>query len=313
MIVRPLRTSPSSRWTRCVAASIRVIGRVTRISAPSLPACWRAASRAPRRRRPTGTRGSSRSATTTRPGRRATRARRRSCGDPPTPCRPQPRARPAPPTITTSYSPPARLGAEPEQLGHPTELRPDDGVTADELEEWVVDVLGGLRVVERDCPEGDPVPLQEALELRELDVPSMTDDDGPRRQRLRSEALQPRGALHPMSCEPADLGGDAGLDRGDGVVVLRLDPHHARRLGRAKPDREDGPSTIGTSPKTRHPAPRRPARSVDVLDRLDPALEQPEERLLVALVGGVLARLQGDVGGCADNRRVPRRRAPRRS
>ena len=81
---------------------------------------------------------------------------------------------------------------KPEQFGHPTELRPDDGVTADELEEWVVDVLGGLSVVERDCPEGDPVPLQEALELRELDVPSMTHDDGPRRQRLRSEALQPR-------------------------------------------------------------------------------------------------------------------------
>ena len=39
MIVRARRTSPPSRWTWRVAGSIRVIERVTRISAPSRRAC----------------------------------------------------------------------------------------------------------------------------------------------------------------------------------------------------------------------------------------------------------------------------------
>ena len=42
MIVRARSTSPPSRCTWRVAVSIRVIVRVTRISAPSRRACWSA-------------------------------------------------------------------------------------------------------------------------------------------------------------------------------------------------------------------------------------------------------------------------------
>src|SRR5437870_5419608 len=45
MIVGARRTSPPSRCTSWVEASIRVIDLVTRISAPSLRACWRAPAR----------------------------------------------------------------------------------------------------------------------------------------------------------------------------------------------------------------------------------------------------------------------------
>ena len=38
--------------------------------------------------------------------------------------------------------------------------------------------------------------------------------------------------------QPADLLGDLGLHGRDGVVVVRLDPHDARLLRRAEPDRE---------------------------------------------------------------------------
>ena len=59
-------------------------------------------------------------------------------------------------------------------------------------------------------------------------------------------------------------------------------------------------STIRTSPKTRPaPAPRRPARSRRRAGSPRSGPQRPEERLLVALVGGVLARLQCDVGGGA--------------
>ena len=71
MIVRARRTSPPSRCTSRVSASIRVIVRVTTISAPSLRACLRHGSPARRRRRLPGSRDSSRSATTFPPDRRS--------------------------------------------------------------------------------------------------------------------------------------------------------------------------------------------------------------------------------------------------
>ena len=63
------------------------------------------------------------------------------------------------------------------------------------------------------------------------------------------------------------------------------------------------PSVTGTSPK-RSPGLRMPIRALDPVDhpgRLDLPLEHGEERPLVSLVGGVLARAQVDVGcGAAD-------------
>ncbi len=81
----------------------------------------------------------------------------------------------------------------------------------------------------------------------------------------------------------------------DGVVVVSLDPHDARRLRRAEPDREH------RAERDRHLAEDVSRASladdaldpVDELDRLDAALEHGEERALAALVRRVLARQRG--------------------
>ena len=118
-----------------------------------------------------------------------------------------------------------------------------------------------------------------------------------------------------MPGQPADLLGDIGRHGCDGVVVLRLDPQHARLLGRAEPDGEHGPE------RQRHLAEDVAGRasaddsldSVDALDRLDATLEHGEERPLAALVHRVLARSQGEIGRHACKPLpVGERRAPRR-
>ena len=62
-----------------------------------------------------------------------------------------------------------------------------------------------------------------------------------------------------------------------------------------KPTGKTVPSAIGTSPKMSPGAALADDAldPVDELDRLDPALEHGEERPLVALVRGVLARARG--------------------
>jgi hypothetical protein len=89
----------------------------------------------------------------------------------------------------------------------------------------------------------------------------------------------------------------------DGVVVVGLDPHHARFLRRAKADREHRPQ------HDRHLAEDVPGEAladdaldpVDGLDRLDAAVEHGEDRALVALVGSIFPRHQANV------RRHPRK------
>jgi hypothetical protein len=102
---------------------------------------------------------------------------------------------------------------------------------------------------------------------------------------------------HPVGGEPAELLGEVRLDGGDGVVVVRLDPQDARRLGRAEADREERPE------RDRHLADDvahaaladDPRDSVGELDSLDPAGEHRQERPLVALVGCILAGCERDV------------------
>ena len=126
----------------------------------------------------------------------------------------------------------------------------------------------------------------------------MPDDDRARRRRVGGDALQAARAAHPVRRELADLLRDVGRRGGDGVVVVRLDAHHPRRLGGAEADREDG------AERDRHLAEDvagvaladHALDPVDELDRLDAALEHGEERALVALVRRVLARDEADVG-----------------
>ena len=126
----------------------------------------------------------------------------------------------------------------------------------------------------------------------------MPDHDRARRRRLGREALQPARAADPVAASLPTSSPTSGADGRDGVVVVRLDPHDARLLGRPEPDREHRPE------RDRHLA-EDVARTaladdaldpVDELDRLDAALEHGEERPLVALVRRVLARHEADVG-----------------
>ncbi len=84
MIVFARSTSPPSRCTWRAAGSMRVIERVTRISAPSLRACCNARIASSSPETPDENRGSSRFATTCRPGRPEHPARPRSSAVPPT-------------------------------------------------------------------------------------------------------------------------------------------------------------------------------------------------------------------------------------
>jgi hypothetical protein len=82
------------------------------------------------------------------------------------------------------------------------------------------------------------------------------------------------------------------------MVVLRLDSHHARPLGRPKAGGE------GRAERDRHLAEdvAREALAHDSLDPvddlhgLDPTFQHREQRPLGALVGRVLARQEADVG-----------------
>ena len=94
----------------------------------------------------------------------------------------------------------------------------------------------------------------------------------------------------------ADLLRDLGRDGGDGVVVLRRDAHHPRRLSAgAESDGEDSPEA------DRHLTEDVPGNAladqaldpVDVLRHLDAAVEHREQRLLAALLDGDIRPGQG--------------------
>src|SRR5438876_9903196 len=81
------------------------------------------------------------------------------------------------------------------------------------------------------------------------------------------------------------------------MVVVRLDPHHTRLLRRPESDREHRPERHRHLPENvpRAAVADNALEPIDELDRLDPTLENSEERALVALMHGVLARHQTDV------------------
>jgi len=101
-----------------------------------------------------------------------------------------------------------------------------------------------------------------------------------------------------MTGQPPDLLGDVWRHGRDGVIVVRLDPHDARLLGRPKADGEHGPERDRNLPED---VPRVALADdsldpVDELDRLYPTLEHGEERALPTLVHRVLVRREADIG-----------------
>ena len=198
------------------------------------------------------------------------------------------------------------LGGEAEQLRHPAQLRPDDRLPVDHPDRRAVvggrhraaPLLGGVRRVGGDPLEADLVAVEEVPQVGAVGIEAVSDHERARRRRVGGDALQPARPRHPVGREPADLLRDVGLDGRDGVVVVRLDPQHARRLGaRAEADREDRPerdrhlaedvADLALADDARDP--------VDELDRLDAAVEDGEERPLAALVRRVLPGRERDV------------------
>ena len=105
-----------------------------------------------------------------------------------------------------------------------------------------------------------------------------------------------------LAREGADRECDIGGRRGDRVVRGRLDLHDARRLRRAKTAREGRAERDGDLAEdlTRQALAKHALDTVDDLDDLDPALQDSEQRALLALVHGVLAGGETDI--CAGQR-----------
>ena len=167
--------------------------------------------------------------------------------------------------------------------------------------------------IRRDPVVGDVVPVEEAPHVGAGRVPPMTDDDRPARRPVDGEPGQAPGALDPVGGQFPDLRRHVRGHRGDRVVVAGVEAHDARRLRRAEPDGED------RAERDRHLAEHVPGRArpddaldaVDVLDRLDTSLDEPEERLLAPLVRRILADGERDVGGRAREPLVLTRVEPR--
>ena len=133
-------------------------------------------------------------------------------------------------------------------------------------------------------------------------IPAVADHDRARRRRLGGDALQParrRRCGRRRACRPPSRR-RARPPRARGSRAARSAARATARAAR-NPTGKTVPSAIGTSPK-RSPASRSPTTrsiAVDELDRLDRAVEHREERALAALVRGVLAGRERDVGRSA--------------
>ena len=208
--------------------------------------------------------------------------------------------------MTTSYSAYSASVARSRSSAILPGLRPDHGLAVDDPQRGVVAlgrkgappllrVLGDVRL---EPPVDDLVAVEEPAQLGAGGVPAVADDDRARPRRLRRKTLEAAGAAHPVRGEAPHLERDIRRNRCHRVVVPRLDPHHSRLLRRPEPDGKHGAErdrdlaedVAGVS------LPDDRLDPVFDLDGLDAALEQREERALVAGIRGVLAGWEGDVG-----------------
>ena len=139
---------------------------------------------------------------------------------------------------------------------------------------------------------GDLVAREKAPQVAAARVPAVAEDRDLRPWAPARDALQAADAL---ARERADLFGDLGRRRGDGVVMLRLDAHDARRLGgaiAAGKRRREGQRHLAEDRAGQAPA-ERALDAVELLHHLELAREHREERALAAFVNRELAGARG--------------------
>ena len=105
-------------------------------------------------------------------------------------------------------------------------------------------------------------------------------------------------SAEPLAGKCIDLPGDVLRDRRKRIVLLNLDPHDPRRLGRAiaaGEGRAEGDGNLTEDRSGKAPA-ERALDPVERFDDFDPAGENRKERRLSAFRGGELASGEMDVG-----------------
>jgi hypothetical protein len=126
----------------------------------------------------------------------------------------------------------------------------------------------------------------------------VSDDYHARRGRFGRDALEPS---YPLARQRAHLQGHVVRDRRDRVVLLRIDPHHARHLHRTVSAGKRGPEGNRHLTEDRAGKPKaEPALDpIDRLHDLDLAGEDGEQRALSAFGDGELSGTEVEVRGGA--------------
>ena len=125
----------------------------------------------------------------------------------------------------------------------------------------------------------------------------MAEDERPDRRRVRMHAPAGLWPPEPVHREAAHLLGDLRRGGDERVVVVQIEPEHARRLRCAEPARVKDSERDRHLPEdvAGHPLADHAVHAVDAPEHLDPTLEQAEQRPLVTLVHGGLAGHERDV------------------
>ena len=142
-------------------------------------------------------------------------------------------------------------------------------------------------------------------------IPAMTDQCHARLLRFGGDALQP---AHSLARQRADLLRDVLRHCRDGVILLNVDPHHARRFGGAiSPGKRRAKGERHLAEDRARDAPAEPAFDpVERLDDLDLAGEDDKERALSAFVNGEFSGTKVEVGGCpGEALQIDRRKSPK--
>jgi hypothetical protein len=105
-----------------------------------------------------------------------------------------------------------------------------------------------LRRIRREPIEGNLVARQKPAQVAARRIPAVTDQRHARLLRLGRDALEPS---HALARQRADLLGDVLRHCRDGVILLHIDTHHARRFDGAISPGNGVPRASGTSQRSR--------------------------------------------------------------